>query len=752
MMNHTIKSLISGAASILMLAGCLTSCDQKNNLPEKPEMKISELMLVFPMQGGEQKIDFETNRNWTASVEQSAVSSDVSWCRISAPEGTPGNNTLVVTVEPLDGDYREATLLLNASAAGKDIRICQTGRPVVTATEAEEITESQAKFTVSWIYSGEIEVTEIGVAIAANGSNDWEYKAFNIEEMVSGTYSQYIGGLKASTEYRFKAYVKDDKGTLYEGAEMTFTTDAEPVQISIKALKEKGREISLGGQNKYSINDLIEATVIASFNKPEEVPESKAISTVETKILVADGVSEHSGITIYLPDGENTFVKGDKLSIRLKDGTLRHDNADAVNFVPASSGALTLVSQGNEVKAATVSPTDFVKYESMYVKVENTQLTKQYMGYETWSSSESMVFEVSGSETGYEVTVPANSAIAAQAPKTGSGSIYGVVMTDGNSKYGLVSRNAEDVAELTKERFKSLLEFNYLAPKFTGSLTVGEKISKTTIDIEYRNCEGNVHFAEGAITVEVSGAGAEGITVQANKEITLEAGSGKISLSVTGTPANVGEVIFTINGIEDLPVNTCSTEVKEPVKPEIGNFDCVWNLAVAKNNLKPVTYSTNTNEASVTVSPLEIKGDDNLQKNVEGAKYSGKWGATGWNANTSSNYLTSPVQYFETSLTVNSGILDLSGLDLQTTGTALPVSVQYSVNGGAFIQIGEQVSAVNFTLSLSDQPGLTGITAGSKVTFRMLAISTNATEKWGINGSKTTDPTQRSLAIYGNVR
>ncbi len=737
--------VLRGMSLLLPAALIAAGCDKTSRLPEKPELDTGVSELLFPMSGGEQTVSFETNRDWTAMVDTTLISPDVSWCSISASDGVSGKNTLTVIVDGMEGDYREAKLILNASAAGKVIRIMQSGIPIVTTAAPTEITESGALLSMTWQYAGEISISDAGFALKESSSA--EFTDLSVEGAdVPGTYTLSAEGLEASASYVVKAYVVTSDGSRYEGGEQTFVTAEAPETVPISDVKALGRSIAIGGTSTVSDNLIIEGTVIASYVEPETPEagepsdETRSVSIGETKIVVVDGTGKDCGITLKLETGTNVYSAGDKVSVRVKDGVLDHTASGAVYLSPLASG-ITVLSSGNSFSPVTVSHTELADYESMYVTVENTQILESYSDLATWSSSPVLAFEVSGSDKSYDVCVPATSEIGADAPSLLSGSLSGIVVSDDVSSYLLMAAAKEDVASLTEDRFASLLVLYFLDPVFSGGLYVGEEISGSVVRIEYRNGDGSVIKN---VSATVSGDAAEGISVVPVSDVTVT-GSGYIDLVVEGSPVAEGEVIFTVSGIEGLENASCTAVVEQPYVPEIGNFETYWSFS-AHGNAVSIPYAENTNAAGVSVTSMDYVGDAG---NISAAKWKDDWGANGWDANTSAD---SPSQYYVFTMTVAQGhTLDLSGMELnfRINGGDITLHVQYSVNGAAFqdaytaLLTGD--SDTDLLIGLGTLPEMTGISEGATVTFRIVPVGTNATTKWGLKKG------DRSFSVYGNV-
>lgn len=723
------------------------SCnDASAELPEKPEMSVSEDLLFFSEAGGQMSITFKTNRPWTAHLIGNLDNGQNPWCTLSATEGGAGSNEIIVSTASLEGDFRQAVLLLNASAAGCEITVMQSGQPVITTADAIEIDEAAATLGGSWIYSGSLAVAEFGVGVREQDQTEYTYHSVS-EQGADGSFSTRITGLKSSCAYAFTVYVLTAEGIRYRGEEKTFTTDVAPVRIAIADLKAAGRQIAAGGQQTLTESQYIEGVVIASYlPAADPAPESRALVPQEAYVMIVDGTAADSGITLFFSDSrQQTFSVGDRLSVRTKDGVVRHAPSGLVDLHPLPIGIRTL-GTGAEVTPVTIDHTRLSDYESMAVMIERTQLTRLFTDpatYPAWSSATLWNMEVENSEVSYSLYVPADSELAAAAPATGSGAVTGVVTGGDDNDFVLRCDRAACVDRLTGPRFESLLELRFLAPEFQGTLCAGEA-STGSLAIPYRN--GDNSLIEGTVSVEISGDPEVigDLAVTPATDLRIGTGTGSILLPVTGTPGAAGTVTFTVSGLSALGThNVCTTEVIVPDVPQVGNFDAVWNTATSKGDTYIAGTSTN---ASITVSDFTLTAS---ASNISGTKWA-DFAAVGWDANTAANKLSAPVQYFLTDITVGSGkTLALSGMDItqRINGGDVTLSVQYALNGGAFVEaesISLTADSAPFTVNLGKVAALKSLAEGTRVTIRLVPQATSASIKWGIKANSR-------LAIYGNA-
>lgn len=744
-LHHSLRTL-RALGLILLLGGFAAACDDASSeLPEKPELSVSGDPLLFSQAGGELTIAFETNRAWTARLIDNLDPAQQPWCSLSAQSGEAGRNSITVHTETLDGDYRQAVLLLNASAAGREIAVMQSGRPVLTTADAGLIDEAAATLGGSWIYSGAIEVAEYGVGIRPRDRQQYDFLPVE-ERAEDGTFSLRVSDLNSSTDYLFATYLLTAEGVRYLGPEKAFTTDAPPTPQTIADLKAAGRRIVAGGQQTLTESRTIEGVVVATYTQQADADAaSRAIVSGEACVMLVDDTQPDSGIALLFEEAaRNTFHTGDRLSVRTKEGVLRHSQSGVVDLRPLSGG-IRVVSTGNAVEPVRIDHTKLPAYEAMAVSIERTQLTRLFtdpQNYPAWSSAALWNMEVEQSEVSYSLHVPAECALASERPLTGSGTIRGIVVAGDNDDYAVRCERPEDVAGLTGERFESLLELKFLPPQYEGTLCAGEAAAGELV-IPYRNGDNSLLDKVWA-RIEGDPAVTGDLAVSAVTDYRIGTGTGSIRLTVSGTPAGRGTVTFTVYGIEALGTqNACTAEVVAAEQPEVGNFEAVWNTNTAKGDTRIAASSSNP---AIAVTDLELNAS---ASNISGTKWA-DFAAVGWDANTAENKLSAPVQYFRTTITVGTGkTLALSGMDIEQriNGGDVTLSVQYALNGGAFIEI-ESLPLTSdsqpFTVNLGKTAALKTLAEGTRITIRLVPIATSATIKWGFKkGSR--------FSVYGNA-
>lgn len=711
--------------TLLALTATFWACDKTNTLPTPPEMSGDVSEFVFPKEGGTETFEVKANRNpITATLSNEA---DAEWCEVSIRPGEGGVNTVTVRISALDGDFRQTVLMLNNSAAVCDVAIKQAGVPALTTLTPTHIDEVSATLGLSWVYSGDIEVEEAGVRLSSGGNT----RDCAIEEAKApGSYTLALSDLTPETEYTVEAYLRTSDGQSFTGEAVSFQTDKAPVNIALSELKEWMTSDS----RTVTENWTVEGVVSVLF------PLTKAADIATPRFILQDGSVPGSAICVLDPLQAKV---GDKVSIRIKDATVEKSRSGALSL-KSIVGAVQTLSSGNELSPVTVDHSRLDAYENMYVRIENTQLLNIFTdeaNYPSWGSAEKFTLEVEGSTVSFDVFVPAASELSGTAPGKGSGSVGGIVLADGNSPIVMILKKAD--VSLEASRFESLLDLTFQKPVFYGTMTAGEEIEGCRLEVPFKNGDNSV--LSGEITVTVEGPAAEGITVASLTDPTIPAGNGSLVFAVSGLPVQTGEVSFTVNGIPGLADNVCTASVGAPFTPAVGNFNLYWIPTTANVPKSPIpstlAYEECTNP-DVTSTVLTLVASED---NKAGTKWSGDWGAIGWNLNLSGE----DVQYYEFTLTVAAGkTLALSGLDFafRVASGNPDVSFKYSLNGAAFEEFyscsTSEVTAA--TIPVGKHAVLKAVPGGSTLVIRVVPSTSASAAKLGLAKDK-------KFAIYGDV-
>ena len=763
MKNSFFKQLLHIIPAFLVFAAPMifNACESSADMPEKPEISVSQEEVIVGKAGGEVSFDIETNRNWLVLVSGN-ITGETEWCSITpsptvAEPGTPGKYKITVTVLPEEdenADARVTTLQFVASAAGKIVKIIQSGKPIITTTAARSVYETSALIGGVWAYSGDMEIAETGAAykLSSAAAGEYIYKVSDNNSTAQGAIDVSLTDLAMNTAYTYMAYVKDAQGNYYYGAEMQFTTTGPPTLARISELR------ALASANLTSSAP----TMIIPQNsivKGIVVSDPTAGNIGATQFALVDGTGQNCGIIVALPTAaENTFSMGDSLHIRVKDCVLRRMNKNNSYCMEASAAKITKTAGGNTVTPVTVVHTDLAKYEGMYVMIQNTQLTKNFESFNIWN--EGVVYsydmEVNGSDKTYGLNVLTGANFASDPVNHNSGTIKGISVISADraaangSTANLLPRNREDLAGLTETRFVSKLELNFSPPVFSGNLATFNATVATKLSIAYTNGDGST--IAGPISATLSGAAAEGLSVSSINNYVLAKGSGSIDLTISGIPQTPGDIVFTVTGMDaQLGANKTCTATVVVAEPPQGNFEAFGNttgLSNAYGHADTTPLVLNSNNPAVTVTNLVSQ---NFNTGGTGS-WSNAWGGIDWTGNTEANKLSSPAKYAYFTLTVAPGkTLSLLQFNIVTrvSGGVTNFSFQYKINNGAFIEIASlpSLGTADKLTDLSGIGDLQNLTADKTVTFRIVPIGGAAADKWAIN----TSTTEKSISLVGDV-
>ena len=708
---------------LTMLAGMfIASCnDPSAHLPETPEVEVlTSQSLLFPREGGSQSVHFETNRPWTAQVLNTP-----DWITFTPEKGDAGNHEVVITVsqQPEGANFREAVLVINSSAAGKDIHVMQSGKPIVSTYDATGVSETTATLNGSWIYSGkDISVTEYGFALKF-GDAAFVKMTVEAKDENTGAFELSLTDLQPETSYTYHSYVVTSEEEEICGADIVFQTPAIPVVKTIAEFKAYTREnVTKGKTSVLNENYIVEGTVLSSYVPAEDRPAKAVFPAAEAYIQITDANTANSGLTLYFKTAaDNTFNVGDKVKIRMKDATLQHSSEGAVSAYPVV-GQIEVSGSGEVLEPITIAHTAIADYEAMPVKIEKSQLIKIHTtdGTELWKDSDLWTLEVENSDVTYQMFISAASELASQTKQTGSGYVSGIVITDGKE----IALEAGTVS-LEGERFISMLE-----PRFTElnfdleNLIVGVE-NELELSLRYENGGSReINGSDIKITSNVE------FTAEIEDTYTLKKAGGSIKIMVKLTPADYTPVTFTVSGFLD-GEQSGELEVKDPVVVDKGNFEATWTV-VGKNS----ESAGSSNNSAVSVTSLVLTGEQTNYKDSNAAtKFNG-------------NNTTAPATYFETTVTVNSGTLTLYGFSYVERGTSgTQVSVQYSIANANFVEFASYTmeDGGERSFDFSEVNALKSIGAGTNVKFRIVPVGATAKDKYGLTDAAP-------ISLWGNVK
>ncbi len=398
--------------------------------------------------------------------------------------------------------------------------------------------------------------------VAKDGSSNWSYVSseFKVPDGSAKLFIKYeTSNLTANQGYRFDDFL------LYEGGDGSVIVPEKPedpgdkTYITVAQLRAKG--LTTITDNVY-----VKANVISN--------KEGGNSTSLKNVVVSDG---NAGIAIRFTANAD-FAVGTELELKLQGAQLaKYQGLLQLNNFGNDNAAATGVTNVLAAKSITAAQLLGGEFESMYVAVADVQVVTADLGKKMVEGGKhtNIGMEAKAGEK-FSMFSSSYSVFKDSPVPQGSGilkGIAGINLPDGGQAlYQVSPQTAEDFAALTGDRFGDAPSLSFQAPAFTAtSIKAGEAIVDGKITIPYLNAAGTESYN---ITVAVSGDGSAGIdavTSPVNK--TLSAGNGTIEIPITGTPANAGNVTFTISGIEGLTNNTATGTVTAAGSVNMADFN-----------------------------------------------------------------------------------------------------------------------------------------------------------------------------------
>ena len=726
--------------ALLLVPALLVSC-QDDLVPAAPYLDIDQTTLIFGVNGGTQNVTFTTDRDWFLSK----IETQEEWYSFSATEGPAGTATIAITVEPSseDANARKGQLQLRASAEGAVITVIQSGVPIVTTADVISKDEVSALVKSNWVYAVDLDLQEQGVMYNAKGSSSVHTARY--EPIGKGDYNTLLENLSPETEYEYKAYILTVDGKYYYGDVKSFTTDKTSTPIAIEELR------ALTTAQLASEFLKIECIVLNNAEHGNDViGDSKRLFVVDK----ANPTKANSGIIVTL-DIDNPYAHGDVLEVKLNGAAA--GTANGVKQVTVNSLKVRKTGTAAVVPVA-IGYGEIDNYEAMYVEIDRTQITRSFLNavnYPTWNgaghpnNNTTYVMEVEGNETTYGLFVDANADFAGGRLLTGSGKAKGILFRNSGSIPTLYPTKAEDLAGLAGTRFQTVLVLKFISARFSGELVAEKAISgSTVITLSYQNAEeGDV--LPGPVSIEITGDGAPGITIDPKSNIALIEGSSTQTLAfeVKGTPTELGSVLFTVKGLEAYGLEGANAQVRANVVSGIpqGNFNVNWaptSSYSSQHGASAPLAVTSNNQSALVVSPVTGYGFT--------GSASGHYGTTWGGVIAVDNSALNPTTYAEFSISTGSKALSVYSLlaNIRRNGQGYQTcTVQYRFGSGGFttfMELEATGNTVNFQKDLSNVAELQNIAPGTTVTFRLIPRGATASDgRWVLTGT--------GLSIGGNV-
>lgn len=177
-------------AASLLIAVCagFNACgddelEKKPLEPVKDEITISSASFDFEANGGEKTLSFSTNRDWTATLANTA--NGEKWCTVTPLNGKAGDNNMQIRVAANKGyDDRNVSLTIAAGGTSKTVIISQKQQDALTLTANKfEVDKNGGKINVEVKANIQYEV------IISETSKSWISQSAKTRGLTSNNFS-----------------------------------------------------------------------------------------------------------------------------------------------------------------------------------------------------------------------------------------------------------------------------------------------------------------------------------------------------------------------------------------------------------------------------------------------------------------------------------------------------------------------------------------------------------------------------------
>jgi hypothetical protein len=337
-------------------------------------------------------------------------------------------------------------------------------------------------------------------------------------------------------------------------------------------------------------------------------------------------------------------------------------------------------------KTITVSQLKSGAFESMYIALENVQVTNADLSKTmvVGTSHTSINMENQANETFVMFNASYSEFKTLQVPQ-GSGTLKGIASIN-NPVIQVQPQNRNDFAGMTGSRFGNTPQLTYGKPVLNGTLKKGVALTaENNISIPYNQATVGQAYS---LSVAVSGTGAAGITTPATATGNFAAASGNIVIQLSGAPTSSGSVSFSITG----------TGISTPI--------VVDGLVTDPSSTK--TMATWTFDVAPTAFPIAsstISTDDSSNGSLTLSGFTSPFPTIGYTASSKTIYLNTwdlgkswlfsftPKQEIASGKTL---LITFKGYGSSTAPKDMVV--EYSKDGSAWTQMGE---AIEYTASIA---------------------------------------------------
>ena len=317
--------LLTASLLIAVCAG-FSSCgdDELDKKPLEPvidEITISDASFDFEANGGEKTLSFSTNRDWTASLANTANGKN--WCTVTPLNGKAGDNNIQIRVAANKGyDDRNVSLTIAAGGTSRTVIINQKQQDALTLTANKfEVGKNGGKINMEVKANIQYEV------IISETSKSWISQSAKTRGLTTNNLSFDIA---PSEEY--------DKRTgeiIIQSGELTETVH----------VYQSGEGVLLLTKNEYSVSDKGETIAVdlkSNFEFDVKMPDVDWVqSAAKTR-----GMSSH---TLYYTIAPNETYDSREAEIIFYDKNSAVK--DTLKIVQAQKNAIIISQKDYNVSA-----------------------------------------------------------------------------------------------------------------------------------------------------------------------------------------------------------------------------------------------------------------------------------------------------------------------------------------------------------------------------------------------------------------
>lgn len=303
------------------------------------------------------------------------------------------------------------------------------------------------------------------------------------------------------------------------------------------------------------IKEMADGTVSEVAYFVGKVISDRSTANVGTnELYVQSGTSENCGILVKT-QADHSFNLGDSVKIFISGGTIATSN-NIKSFTPIKDESIIKTASSLPLSATSISVEQLKSgaYSSMYVAIPGVQVTAAKRGATVLGTT--LVETVNNSFNLYvRGTLEYGPSFKSSNLPSGNGTLKGIASCY-SSNYQVIPQSESDFSGLTGDIITT-----FGTPALTGTMTKNSALSGCTITIPVRDFTSPASFK---VSVSATGVGSAGITNPfALTSVSVE--DNQLTCTLSGTPAAIGDVTFTIDINSTYDEDICSLTVNGTV-------------------------------------------------------------------------------------------------------------------------------------------------------------------------------------------